>query len=164
MVEKKTSKLGNLSLIFIKSLSFNGLYWSDPSHRPQSYPTCLDVAGLTYPTKFDGRPVIPSPGKSLLPCFYGESAPRHETLYWEHEGNRAIREGKWKLVSQLGKNWELYEIERDPCEERDLAYDNPETIRRLAARWQVWADSVGVVPWSVTGKSPRVPNYHPEAK
>ena len=72
------------------------------------------------------------------------------TFCWEHEGNRAIRKGKWKLVT-LGSafdNWELYDLDADRTESHDLAKDHSEIVQDLAAEYDRWANRCGVVPWS----------------
>ena len=85
-------------------------------------------------------------GTSLLPLLRGEpAAPR--TLYWEHEGNRAIADGDWKLVSRWPFGWELYDLAQDRFETDDLAASNPERVEEMAARWNEWAASVGVEQW-----------------
>ncbi len=85
-------------------------------------------------------------GTSLLPLLRGEpAAPR--TLYWEHEGNRAIADGDWKLVSRWPFGWELYDLAQDRFETDDLAASHPERVEEMAARWSEWAASVGVEQW-----------------
>lgn len=136
-----------------------GEFVRDPCHIIDLMATCLEAAGADYPDLFNGKPVIPSPGRSLVPFFRGESPEHHQILYWEHEGNRALLDGDWKLVSQLGQEWELYRVDQDPSELNDLAKEYPERIKELSKNWQAWADEVGVVPWSKTGKYPAVPDY-----
>lgn len=121
--------------------------------------TCLDVAGVTYPSEFNGHQISPTPGKSLVPYFKGQNTINHETIYWEHEGNRSVMEGKWKVVSRLGHPWELYNIEEDRTELNDLSSKYPDVVTKLTDQWQKWADEVGVVPWSKTGKTPKIPDY-----
>src|SRR5262249_22528145 len=70
------------------------------------------------------------------------------TLAWEHEGNRAIRAGDWKLVASFKGDWELYDLANDRTEGNDLAARQPGKVKELAAQWQAWADRVGVVPWA----------------
>jgi arylsulfatase len=85
-------------------------------------------------------------GASLLALLRGEtSEPR--TLYWEHEGNRAISDGDWKLVSRWPSGWELYDLASDRFETRDLASSSPQRVNEMAARWSEWASNVGVEPW-----------------
>jgi arylsulfatase len=70
-------------------------------------------------------------------------------LFWEHEGNRAVRDGKWKLVSKHPRGWELYDMDADRTEMTDLSNREPERTRTMAAQWDVWAKRVGVQPWPV---------------
>ena len=85
-------------------------------------------------------------GVSLWPLLRGEpAAPR--TLYWEHEGHRAIAEGDWKLVSRWPFGWELYDLANDRSETDDLASSNPERVEQMAAKWNDWAAEVGVEQW-----------------
>jgi arylsulfatase len=78
-------------------------------------------------------------GQSLLPAFAGRTWERSPPLFFEHENSRAVRAGKWKLVSLSGDAWELYDLENDPTEMRDLAAANPDQLRALAAQWAAWA-------------------------
>jgi arylsulfatase len=105
-----------------------------PGHVIDLVPTVLELAGLeTSAEKQDAPPLA---GKSLLPVFTGGQAPLHSSLWWEHEGNRAYREGDWKLVA-AGKNnpWELYDLSQDRTELKDLAKAEPERVSRMAAAW-----------------------------
>ena len=78
--------------------------------------TCIDVAGARYPTEHNGRAVTPPEGVSLRPLITGEGTVAERPMFWEHEGNRAVRLGRWKLVSEYGKPWELYDMEVDRTE------------------------------------------------
>ena len=121
-----------------------------PSHLIDLMPTCVELAGATYPEEFLGKAIHPKEGVSLVPVFANHPlSPR--PIYWEHEGNRAVREGKWKLVAKRppgGKpaNWELYDIEADRSELKNLADKHPERVERMAAMWQDYADRTGVFP------------------
>jgi arylsulfatase A-like enzyme len=100
--------------------------------------TCVEAAGATYPRTVDGHAILPMEGRSLLPAIGGEtSQPR--TLYWEHEGNRAVREGNWKLVSLRDGPWELYDVATDRTELENLASSHPELVGRLSKQWDEWA-------------------------
>lgn len=111
--------------------------------------TCLDVAAVKYPETYLGREVVPLEGKSLLPIFQGKERQGHEAIYWEHEGNRAIRQGKWKLVAAHGQAWELYDLEADRTELNNLAHKYPERVDQLKAMYQGWAQRCGVLPWPI---------------
>jgi arylsulfatase A-like enzyme len=108
--------------------------------------TCLDVAGAAYPTEYHGKPITPTEGVSIVPAFDNRPTGQ-DILYWEHEGNAALREGDWKLV-RLGMHgkWELYDVKRDRTELHNLAGGNPGLVQRLAAQWQAWALRTHVLP------------------
>jgi len=110
-------------------------------------PTLLQLAGTSYPKSFRGRELIPLEGQSLIPVLQGKSRGEYQPLFWEHEGNRAVRAGRWKLVAQFKGPWELYDMETDRTELNDLAVKMPEKAKELSALWQAWADRVGMVPW-----------------
>ena len=93
-------------------------------------------------------------GVSLRPALAGRALARPQPLFWEHEGNRAVRSGRWKLVSAYPKDWELYDMTADRVERNDLAASRPDLVRTLAAAWDAWAARANVDPW--TGP-PRLP-------
>jgi arylsulfatase len=73
---------------------------------------------------------------------------RPQPLFWEHEGNRAVRDGDWKLVAEgPGAPWELYDLKADRTELHDLAAQQPARVRELAAAWEAWARRANVIPW-----------------
>lgn len=114
--------------------------------------TCCDVAGVAYPAEYKGRKVIPLEGKSLRPVFEGKTRAGHTEIFWEHEGNRAVRQGKWKLVGRHKAEWELYDMEADRSELHDLAGKRLEKVKELAAKHAAWAQRCGVLPWPVKKK------------
>src|SRR5262249_13553304 len=96
-----------------------------PGHVIDLMATCLDVAGAEYPKRFKDHDITPLEGKSLRPMFEGKTRPGHEAIFWEHEGNRAVRAGKWKLVEKHPGEWELYDLEKDRTELTNLAVKQP---------------------------------------
>lgn len=108
--------------------------------------TCLDVAGVPYPRTYRGQDILPLEGRSLLPVLHGRQRQPHPALYWEHIGNRAVRQGKWKLVSRHPDNWELYDLEADRTELHNLAAANPDKAREMTAMYEAWAKRCGVYP------------------
>ncbi|GAC1449813.1 MAG: arylsulfatase [Isosphaeraceae bacterium] len=109
----------------------------DPGHLIDFVPTVLDLAGVPRPETLDGRPVPAPPGKSLVPSFARDGSVKHDDLWWEHEGNRAIRVRDRKLVAARADGpWELYDLATDRTETRNLASQRPEEVRELAQRWQ----------------------------
>lgn len=124
---------------------------AQPSHLIDLMTTCVDLAGATYPATFNGHTIQPMEGISLAPLFSGKTIERAQPLFWEHEGNRAIRVGDWKLVSKHPGGWELYDIATDRTEMKNLAEEQPEQVKQLSAQWDAWAKRVGVMPWPLGG-------------
>jgi len=108
--------------------------------------TVLELSGAEYPTEHRGRAILPYEGHSMLPAWRGEPTDP-TTLYWEHEGNAAVRRGRWKLVRKYPGEWELYDIHADRTELHDVAAAHPEVVTELAEAYQRWADRCGVLPW-----------------
>ena len=108
--------------------------------------TCMDVAGAAYPAELRGQKIKPMEGTSLRPAFSGQELARSKPLVWEHEGNRAIRDGRWKLVSKENQPWELYDIDTDRSELHDLASAEAERVEAMAAAWDAWAQRADVLP------------------
>ncbi|NQV32625.1 MAG: arylsulfatase [Phycisphaeraceae bacterium] len=121
---------------------------NQPGHLIDIMATCVDVAGAVYPAAHQGQKITPMEGKSLMPAFDNKPIAR-EALYWEHEGNRAVRQGQWKAVSRFPDQWELYDIEADRSELNDLAARNPQKLEALKTLYQAWATRCNVQPWPV---------------
>lgn len=137
-----------------------GSFRTEPAHLIDIMATCVDVSGAKYPDKFKGKAIIPLEGKSLVPVFSNQPFER-DAIYWEHEGNRAVRMGKWKLVSKASKqksflwdkyeeigpeNWELYDMEKDRTEMYNVADQNKELVQTMSSMWMSWALRAGAIP------------------
>ena len=119
-----------------------------PGHIIDLMATCIDLSGATYPKEFNGHDLYPVEGRSLVPAFDRKPIARDEPIFWEHEGNRAMREGKWKLVAKNpGGKWELYDMEADRTEMHDLAKELPDKLDEMKARWETWAKRTKALPW-----------------
>ena len=131
-----------------------------PSHIIDVMPTLVELMCASYPKMFRDHHIHPMEGVSLVPIFSGESVEREHPLCWEHELNRAVRDGDWKLVSKgrlmdgpyrfwtnfkLGE-WELYNIAEDRSELHDLALVHPERAEQMAKVWTTYAERVHVFP------------------
>jgi arylsulfatase len=110
--------------------------------------TILDITGAHYPREYDGHTILPPEGRSLLPFFAGDPSDQGEPrpLFWEHEGNAAVRYGKWKLVKEYPGDWELYDMEQDRTETNDIAARHLDLVKDLSARYDAWAERCGVIP------------------
>jgi arylsulfatase len=118
-----------------------------PCHLIDVLPTCLAAAGAAHPAGADAALLSPE-GESLLPLFAGDlDWQRRRPIFWEHEGNRAVRDGRWKLVSRHPGDWELYDLARDRTELHDLTATAPEQAAAMRAAHAAWAARCGVLPW-----------------
>ncbi len=111
-------------------------------------PTVLELAGATYPANREGHEILPVEGRSLVAALRGGSVERGP-LFWEHEGNRAVRAGDWKLVGGHGEKWQLYNLAEDRTELKDLAGEHADKVAELAGLYEGWAKRCGVVAWPV---------------
>ncbi len=120
-----------------------------PGHIIDIMATCLDIAGIEYSKTYKGRELISLEGKSLLPIFGGKKRRGHEAIYWEHEGNRAVRQGRWKLVAKHKSDWELYDLQADRTELKTIAEKYPQKVEELKVMYKSWAKRCGVRPWPI---------------
>ena len=111
--------------------------------------TALDIAGADYPAENQGNATKSVEGVSLKPAFDGSSLERGNPIYFEHEGNRAVRDGQWKLVAKgVNGAWELYDMEADRTESTNLIQAKPELAEKMIAQYDAWAEHAGVVPFN----------------
>jgi len=139
--------------------SRNGKFEPQPGHLIDIMATCLDVAGAEYPREFNGKPITPLEGVSLRPAFAGKPLERKNPIFWEHEENRAVLDGKWKLVSVANQLWRLYDVAADRTEQHDLASKEPARVKTLGAKWDAYAARANVLPlggWKEGGASKKV--------
>ncbi len=141
-----------------KGIKARGELRGQPAHLIDVMATCVGLAGAEYPEEFEGRTIPPMEGVSLVPAF-DDNKPLDRAIYFEHEGNRAVRQGKWKLVARHGKPWTLHDMDADRSEMNDLSTDEPEVFEGLIAKYDAWAGRVGVRPWAEARK--RKPGYKP---
>ncbi|HEV7405527.1 MAG TPA: arylsulfatase [Chthoniobacteraceae bacterium] len=122
-----------------------------PGHVIDIIATCADVAGAAPLKELAGKPLLPLEGRSLVPAFANQPIQR-DALYWEHEGNAAVRVGDLKLV-RAGRNsaWELYDLAKDRTEQHNLAGEQPDQAKELAAKWDAWAERAHVKPFPNAG-------------
>lgn len=110
----------------------------DIGHVIDFVPTLVELAGVSPDGDWSGAKGPPLPGRSLVPAFHRDGAIERDYLFFNHEGNRAIRRGDRKLVSsrEAGDVWELYDLSTDRCEAEDLASERADEVRELAALWE----------------------------
>ena len=128
-----------------QGITRRGEFEPEPGHLVDIMATCVDMAGAAYPQEVDGHSIKPLAGTSLRPAFTGEQLQR-DAIYFEHEGNRAIRTRQWKLVAKENRPWELYDMQADRTEMHDLASEHPELVQQLSQQWDNWAARSDVLP------------------
>lgn len=127
-----------------------------PSHLIDIMATCVDIAKADYPKGFNDEDISPMEGISLIPIFDGQGQAR-PYLLWEHEGNRALRIGDWKIVAK-GRHgqddvpWELYNLAEDRSEVNNLAKQNPEKLASMIKFWTEQAERTLITPWPKNNK------------
>jgi len=147
---KKNTHEGGIASPFIAYFPHHikaGSKSTRPSHLIDIFPTCLDLAGVKYPTTFQEKSLIPLEGTSLKVIFEGKTTAQ-KTLFWEHEGSKAIRKGNWKAVAENNQPWELYNLANDRTETKNKAKDNPIVLQKLIAEHENWSKKVGVQDWN----------------
>lgn len=159
---KGTPYEGGISAPFIawypKKIKANTIA-SGTAHLIDLAPTFYQLAGAGYPATFNGITTNQLPGKSLVPLLTGEvdKVNRPEPLFWERGGNRAVRDGKWKLVSpaETPDKYELYDIEADRGENVDVAAQYPDVVSQLKEKYKKWAEANDVVDYNKLKPQPQ---------
>jgi arylsulfatase len=134
---------------------FAGNIVHDPCHNIDLMPTILEIAGAKHPETYRGKRMTPLAGQSLVPVVTGRVSTAERPLFWEHMGNRAVRVGALKLVADNAAPWELYDLEADRTELKDLVQKSPASVAELEKRYQEWARTVGVEEYNELRKTLR---------
>ncbi|MEM7290370.1 MAG: arylsulfatase [Pseudomonadota bacterium] len=120
-----------------------------PTHVVDVLPTILEATGTPYPKEYGGEQIQPLQGESFLQLLCGEDWQREQPIFFEHEGNCAIRKGQFKLVKKHGCDWELYDMEEDRTELNDLSGQNDPLQKALLGEYQHWSQQQGVMDWNI---------------
>jgi len=144
------------------SSKLNGQWVDEYGHLIDLMATCVDIGKAPYPASFNGHVITPAQGESLKPVFKGEALNRLKPLFWEHEGNIAMRDGQWKILTKTNENEpydeksvKLYNLKDDPTEMNDLSQQYPDRKARMYAAWSKWAESIDVFPIDTRGYGAR---------
>jgi arylsulfatase len=145
-----------LIIYWPKGVKQKGAIRNQDAHLIDIMATCVDIAGIDYPKVYNGQDIQPMEGKSLVGAINNLPIKR-DFIFWEHEGNRAIKAGPWKLVSKTEKSkvftekdqnaWELYNMEHDPSETKNLSSQYTEKVKELSLLWEKEAIRTKALPW-----------------
>lgn len=122
---------------------------NDPAHLIDIAATCYDAAGVSDLSELGENAITAPEGESLLPAVMSGGWSRERPIFWEHEGNRAVRMGEWKLVCKHPDDWELYNMTEDRTELNDLAGTEKARVKEMTKLYDEWAERAGVLPWPV---------------
>ena len=121
------------------------------AHVMDVVPTILDAARVPVEAKVNGKEVAAIRGRSMLAYLSGRSSLVHkanEPISFELHGQRAVRQGNWKLVwlpKPVGDDgWTLYDLSKDPAEQKDVSAEFPERQRTLIAAWEAFTREVRI--------------------
>ena len=112
-------------------------------------PTILEICGSDYPKTYKSNEITPLEGESFARLFDGYEFNKSNPLFWEHEGNRAVRIGDWKLVSEFPGPWELYNISEDRSETNNLINKEKDIANDLQKKYEDWAQRCGILDWPI---------------
>lgn len=118
----------------------------EPCHQIDVMPTCLELAETSHPETYKGREILPlaDEARSLMPLLNGKKWSEERVLFWEHENGKAVRKGKWKLTALRNGEWQLFDMEKDISETKNVADKHPEIVVELQKMWNDWAEDVGL--------------------
>jgi len=139
----------------------NASVTNQQGHVIDLMPTLIELTGATYPEIIEEHKIKPYQGKSIVSVLNGGTFERGP-LFFEHNANRAIIDGKWKLVAKKGKTpsykgkWELYDLTVDRAESNNLIDQHPEIATKLEAQWEQWAKENNVLPLDGRGWGKRL--------
>ncbi|CAN5600327.1 arylsulfatase [soil metagenome] len=135
-----------------------------PAHVIDIVPTVLELAGVQKPKESNGEPIPDAPGRSLAPAFAKGEAIARDSLWWLHEGHRAVRIGDWKLVAAKGEPWELYDLKTDLAEKNNLASAMPDKVKELEAAWQRQTNEFTALAKKTLPSAPQPKGKKPDSK
>ncbi len=121
----------------------------DPTHIIDIAATIYEASNAIYPKEYNGNAITPLEGESFLKVINGENWERRNPIFWEHEGSQAIRDGEWKLVSEVGEGWELYNVNEDRTELNNLAEKEKERLSKMRHSYHTWMERCGVEDWPI---------------
>jgi arylsulfatase A-like enzyme len=145
---KKDTYEGGIATPFIiswpKQIKNKGSISHQPGHINDVMTSICDITGIEYPETYKGNKITPMPGNSFAPILRGEDVLNNDPIFWEHNGNQAVRKGDWKLVAKKGKPWELYNLSEDRTETNNLVEQETARVNQLKESYKNWAEKVGV--------------------
>ncbi len=127
---------------------YKGSIQRQSAHITDIMATLVDLAQAKYPSQYQGKTITPLVGVSLLPALKAKEIKRKNPIFWEHEGNKAILQGKWKLVAEYTDDWQLYNLENDRTELHNLILDNPKKAAELKSLYESWFTKIKAEPWN----------------
>jgi arylsulfatase len=124
-----------------------GAFTDHQAHLIDIFPTLLDVAGIDYPDWYGNLPTLPLDGRSIVPILTGQGRPDPDYLLSGFRDRfRMFRAGDWKIVRLNGEAWELYNLQEDMTETRNLAEERPDQLAAMIKAYELWLDQSDIKP------------------
>ena len=121
----------------------------EPTHVSDILPTILEATGVRRPSTHQGREMLPLDGESFLSLLDGTPWVRERPIFFEHEGNCAVRIGDFKLVREFNNDWELYNLVDDRTELHNMAVAERSRVASMTKIYDEWANATGVLDWNI---------------
>lgn len=154
------ANVGNTPFRYFKNFSYEGgintpliAFWPGkiapktfstfPGHFIDFMATFVDLTSVEYPSEFNNQQITPMQGESLLPVFLGKNVQREKPIFWEWQNGQAAYHNNYKVVKNgLDNPFELYNLETDPTETKNLATENPEKAEELEKLFLEWKEGL----------------------
>lgn len=160
MIGRDWSNVANTPHRMDKLSAYNGgartpmiLHWPNGIKNPNRFtdkfahlynvmPTFLELSGAIYPETFNGVSGREILGDSFADVLYDQPINHQDTIYMKRGGQGFIIESGWKLVTEDGKNWSLYNLNAEDTEITDLSKKEPERVMSLQENYKLWEESI----------------------
>ena len=123
----------------------------EPTHITDIAATIYEAAGAPYLNEYKGHPIKELEGQSFFEAIEKGKWIRGQDIFWEHEGSRAMRSGEWKLVSEVGREWELYNMNQDRTELKNMAQKEKDRVSGMEKTYLRWMERCEVQTWPLSG-------------
>ena len=124
-----------------KGIKKPGRFTDKFAHLYDVMPTLIELTGATYPEKFNDKSGRKLGGNSFTDVIYAQPTKPRDPIYMDRGRYRYIIDGDYKLVTQDGKTWSLYNLVKEETEITDLSQKEPAKFEELLKKYEAWTKS-----------------------